>query len=176
VAAMAWIRTGVPALVIALILTSCGISMPTDPNGTLDRVSGGELRVGASPNGDLVQVDDGSHSGLEPELVKRFADSLDATIDWTVGSEEALVRGLENGSLDLVIAGITDQSPWVDRAAPTRPYDEVSDDHGGTHKVVMLVPMGENAFLSKLERFLDAEGLTRKGRTDDDVRQHRPSR
>ena len=155
---MAWKRASAIALIVAFTLSACGISMPTDPNGTLDRVSGGELRVGASPNGDLVQVDDGSYSGLEPELVKRFADSLDATIDWTVGSEEALVRGLENGSLDLVIAGITEKSPWVDRAAPTRPYDEVSDNHGGTHKLIMLVPMGENAFLSTLERFLDAEG------------------
>lgn len=155
---MAWKRASAIALVVAFTLSACGISMPTDPTGTLDRVSGGELRVGASPNGDLVQVDDGSYSGLEPELVKRFADSLDATIDWTVGSEEALVRGLENGSLDLVIAGITEKSPWVDRAAPTRPYDEVSDNHGGTHKLIMLVPMGENAFLSTLERFLDAEG------------------
>lgn len=155
---MAWLKAGVQALVIALLLTSCGVSMPTDPNGTLDRVTGGELRVGISPNGDLTQVDDGHYSGLEPELVKRFAEQLDATIDWTVGSEEALVRGLENGSLDLVIAGITEESPWVERASPTRPYDEVPDGHGGTHKLIMLVPMGENAFLSTLERFLDAEG------------------
>jgi len=161
---MAWKRGSTLALVIAFTLTACGISMPTDPDGTLDRVSGGELRVGASPNGDLVQVDDGSYTGLEPELVKHFADSLDATIDWTVGSEEALVRGLENGSLDLVIAGITDKSPWVDRAAATRPYDEVPDDHGGTHKLVMLVPMGENAFLSTLEHFLDAEAPDAEGR------------
>lgn len=155
---MAWKRAGAIAVVLAFALTACGISMPTDPNGTLDQVTGGELRVGVSPNGDLVQVDDGRYTGLEPDLVKKFADSLDASIDWTVGSEEALVRGLENGSLDLVIAGITEKSPWVDRAAPTRPYDEVPDDHGGTHKLVMLVPMGENAFLSTLERFLDAEG------------------
>lgn len=150
--------TAVVAVLVAFALTSCGISIPTDPNGTLDRVTGGELRVGLSPNDDLVQVDDGSYTGLEPGLVKEFADSIDASIDWTVGSEEALVRGLENGSLDLVIAGITDKSPWVDRAAATRPYYEVPDGHGGTHKLIMLVPMGENAFLSTLERFLDAAG------------------
>jgi ABC-type amino acid transport substrate-binding protein len=155
---MAWIRTVAQTLLIALLLTSCGVTIPSDPNGTLDRVTGGELRVGLSPNGDLVRVDDGEYSGREVELVERFADSLDAEIEWTVGSEESLVRGLENSSLDLVIAGITDQSPWVDRAAPTRPYAETPDAWGVTHKLVMLVPMGENAFLSTLERFLDAAG------------------
>lgn len=154
---MAWVKAGAQALLIALVLTSCGL-IPTDPNGTLNRVTGGELRVGLSPNGDLVQVNDSHFSGSEVELVRGFAEQLDATIDWTVGSEEALVRGLENGSLDLVVAGMTEESPWVERAAATRPYDEVPDGHGGTHKLIMLVPMGENAFLSTLERFLDAEG------------------
>ena len=32
----------------ALALTACGTSFPSDPDGTLDRVSGGTLRVGAS--------------------------------------------------------------------------------------------------------------------------------
>lgn len=158
---MTVVRTAAIALMMAFVLTACGISIPTDPNGTLDRVTGGELRVGLSPNGELVQVDDGSYTGQEPGLVKRFSESINANIEWTVGSEEALVRGLERGSLDLVIAGMTDESPWVDRAAPTRPYDEVPDGHGGTHKLIMLVPMGENAFLSELERFLDAKGESR---------------
>jgi ABC-type amino acid transport substrate-binding protein len=155
---MVWARAGALSLVVALLLTACGLSIPTDPNGTLDRVTDGRLRVGISPNGELTTVDDGQYGGTEAELVKDFADSLNAQIEWTVGSEEALVRGLEHNSLDLVIAGITDQSPWAERAAPTRPYAEAPDAWGTDHKLVMLVPMGENAFLSELERFLDEQG------------------
>ena len=124
---MVWARAGALSLIVVLTLSGCGVSMPTDPNGTLDRVTDGQLRVGISPNGELTTVDDGQYGGSEAELVKRFADTLGAQIEWTAGSEEPLVRGFEHDSLDLVIAGITDQSPWVDRAAPTRPYAEAPD-------------------------------------------------
>ncbi len=139
---------------VCAALAGCGIQIPADPDGTLDRVTGGVLRVGASANGDLVQIDDGEVSGSEAELVEAFADHLDARIDWTEGSEEALVRGLERGDLDLVIGGITDETPWTDRAGMSRPYAEVRDSEGTTRKLVMLVPMGENAFLTELETFL----------------------
>lgn len=146
--------------VVALALSGCGISMPADPDGTLDRVRGGTLHVGASPNGDAVQLEGDTVAGAEVELVERFADHLDADLEWTVGAEEALVRGLERGELDLVIGGLSDASPWVDRAGMTRPYAEVRDHAGEVHKLVMLVPMGENAFLSELETFLSEEGET----------------
>lgn len=139
---------------VCAALTGCGIQIPADPDGTLDRVTSGVLRVGASANGDLVRIDDGEVSGSEAELVEEFADHLDARIDWTEGSEEALVRGLERGDLDLVIGGITDETPWTDRAGMSRPYAEVRDSEGATRKLVMLVPMGENAFLTELETFL----------------------
>lgn len=139
---------------VCAALTGCGIQIPADPDGALDRVTSGVLRVGASANGDLVRIDDGEVSGSEAELVEEFADHLDARIDWTEGSEEALVRGLERGDLDLVIGGITDETPWTDRAGMSQPYAEVRDSEGATRKLVMLVPMGENAFLTELETFL----------------------
>jgi ABC-type amino acid transport substrate-binding protein len=142
-----------------LLLTGCGISIPSDPDGTLDRVSGGILRVGLAPNDGFTVVDDGAAvTGSEVELVEGFADIIDADIEWTVGSEEALVRDLEHGALDLVIGGITDATPWTEQTGMTRPYDEFTDQHGTQHKLVMLVPMGENAFLSALERFLTEAG------------------
>src|SRR5690606_31974392 len=52
---------------------------------------------------------------------------------------------------------LTDATPWADRSGVTRPYAEVRDAVGETHKLVMLVPMGENAFLSELEVFLSQE-------------------
>jgi ABC-type amino acid transport substrate-binding protein len=146
---------GAAAVIAAFVLTACSVSIPADPNGTLDAVRGGILRVGVSPNGDLTAVDGtGQVSGSEPEAVEEFASTLDATVVWTVGSEEALVRGLENDSLDLVIAGLTDETPWMDKAGMTRPYREALADDGTTHKLVMLVPLGENEFLTELETFL----------------------
>jgi ABC-type amino acid transport substrate-binding protein len=144
------------AIVLGLSLTGCGITIPADPSGTLDRVRGGELRAGISPNGDFVRVDAADPAGSEVEAIEEFAASLGAEVEWTVGSEEALVRGLEDEELDLVAGGLTDQTPWIDKAGVTRPYTEAVDAHGAPLKIVMLVPIGENAFLTELETFLTA--------------------
>ncbi|MET1051278.1 MAG: transporter substrate-binding domain-containing protein [Mycetocola sp.] len=144
---------------LAVGLTGCGSGFPADPDGTLDRVTGGNLRVGISANGEWTRVtDDGGPSGTEVELVESFADTIDADIAWVVGGEEGLFTRLEDGDLDLVIGGITDETPWVDRAAITKPYIEVSTS-AGPERHVMAAAMGENAFLVELERFLlDADG------------------
>lgn len=145
------------AAAVVLLLTGCGVQIPADPDGTLERVAGGTLRAGVAPHGSFTIVDDGDVSGSEAELIRSFAASLDAEVEWTVGSEEALVRELENGELDIVIGGITDETPWIDKAGMTRPYDEFVDPRGDRHKLVMLVPLGENGFLVELERFLTEE-------------------
>lgn len=149
--------TAIAAALSLLLLTGCGIRIPSDPDGTLDRVEGGVLHAGISPNGEFVRLDGERPGGSEVEALTAFADSLDADIDWTVGSEEALVRGLENGDLDVVAGGLTDETPWTERAGMTRPYGEVTLVDGSTAKIVMLVPLGENAFVSRLETFLTAE-------------------
>lgn len=151
-----WIATGA-ALMLAVGLTGCGLQIPRDPDGTLDRVTGGQLHAGVTPNGTFVRVDGGEPTGRDVEAIRAFADSLDAEVEWTVGAEEALVRGLENGDLDVVAGGLTDKTPWTDKAGMTRPYAEATLDDGRTAKLVMLVPIGENAFLSRLETFLDQE-------------------
>jgi ABC-type amino acid transport substrate-binding protein len=142
------------ALATVLLLTGCGAQIPADPDGTLERTTGGTLRVGVTPHDTFTVVEAGQVSGSEAELVEAFAASIDADVAWTVASEEALVRELENGALDVVIGGITDQTPWIDKAGMTRPYDEFTDARGERHKLVMLVPLGENGFLVELERFL----------------------
>lgn len=147
-------RPFLAAVVGALLLTGCGAHIPTDPDGTLDAVRGGELRAGVSPSDGLIDLDGAEPAGDEAEAIRAFAETLDAEVSWTIGSEEALVRGLEDGELDLVAGGLTDQTPWVDKAGVTRGYREVTDAEGRRHLLVMLVPLGENAFLSELEAFL----------------------
>lgn len=150
-----WRRVwSVPLLVLTLCVAGCGLTVPSDPQGTLDRVRGGEVRAGASASGDLVTVDGRGVGGSLAELVEGFAESVHAKVTWTVGSEEDLVDGLEAGKLDLAIGGMTDATPWSTRVAVTRGYDSVP---GAKAPVVLLVPLGENAWQAAIEGYLDRE-------------------
>ena len=140
---------------LAAVLAGCGLTVPADPDGTLDAVTGGELRVGTSPDGELVEVSGSEPRGTVVDLVEGFADRIDADITWTVASEETLVRMLETGDLDLVAGGLTPDTPWIDKAGVTRGYPGI--EGAGDRELVMLVPLGENAFLSSLETYLDEE-------------------
>ncbi len=149
-------RHRIAHLVVVLVaMAGCSLQIPADPDGTLDTVTRGVLRVGASPQDDLVRAEDGTVSGSEADLVEGFAESLDARVEWTVGGEEHLVGELEKGNLDLVIGGLTDQTPWADKVGMTRAYPNLPEAEG--RALVMLVPPGENRFLSELERYLDKE-------------------
>jgi hypothetical protein len=153
------IRPGLMAglsLISVLSLCGCGLTIPSDPSGTLDAVRGDVLRAGVSPNAPFVDITagDAAPTGTEIEAIEAFADHLDADVKWTIGSEEELVRELEDGELDIVAGGLTDETPWSDKAGVTRSYDDVTDDDGSTLKLVMLAPIGENAFISDLETFL----------------------
>ncbi|WP_235558856.1 hypothetical protein [Microbacterium sp. Leaf161] len=143
------------ALLLATALSGCGLTIPADPDGTLSSVTGSELRVGVTSEPGLVDVERATPTGSLPDLVGGFADSIDAEIDWTDGSEETLVGMLERGDLDLVIGGFTASTPWIDKAGVTRAYPGIDGAEG--RQIVMLVPLGENAFLSELERYLDEE-------------------
>ncbi|WP_295791926.1 transporter substrate-binding domain-containing protein [uncultured Microbacterium sp.] len=140
-----------------MLFAGCGIQIPADPSGTLDAVEGGVLRAGVTPNGEWVRVGEDSPTGTEVEALTHFAQSLNAEIQWTVGSEESLVRGLEDGQLDVVAGGLSDKTPWTNKAGVTRPYAEATLADGSSLKLVMLVPLGENAFVSALETFLTDE-------------------
>lgn len=140
---------------LAIGLSGCGLTIPADPDGTLSSVTGSELRIGATADPGLVDIDRDTPTGSLPDLVGGFADSIDAEIAWTDGSEETLVGMLESGDLDLVIGGFTANTPWIDKAGVTRGYPGIDGADG--REIVMLVPLGENAFLSALERYLDEE-------------------
>lgn len=144
-----------------LLLAGCGSvipdDFPADPDGTLDRVRHeGVLRVGASPRRGWVDVTDEPPTGREPGLVAGFADHLAAEVEWTVAGEEEIVRLLEEGEIDLAVGGFTEDNAWVDKVGLTRAYTEVVVA-GTTEAHVMMVPMGENALQSELERWLDTQ-------------------
>lgn len=150
-AALAW-------LTAAALLGGCGLTIPSDPGGTLETVRGGQLNVGVSPNPPWTDVPTGTQdaqpTGVEVDLVTEFAQTLDAEVEWTVGGEEQLMKDLEGGSLQVVIGGLTAESPWSSHAALTTPYVSVTGPDGQDEQHVVATPMGENAFMVELERFL----------------------
>jgi polar amino acid transport system substrate-binding protein len=114
----------------AVLLAGCGI--PRDPEGTLDQVRGGTLWVGISQHEPWTRLEAGRPSGVEVRLVERFAGQLGATVRWVDGSEAELVAALEVRELDLVVAGLTSDTPWQAKAAITRGY--------ATTRTVVAVP------------------------------------
>ena len=151
------------ALVAGVALSGCA-GIPVDPEGTLERVSGGILRVGMSEHEPWTARDGGDRTGVEVDLVEEFAAELDAEIEWHDGGEEALIEQLHRGELDVVVGGLTEATPWVDSAALTRPYVVVTSPEGSPEPHVIAARRGENALLVALERFLmarETEGAER---------------
>ena len=110
------------AVFVLSALLVAGCQFPRDPEGTLNRVEGGTMRVGIAVNEPWVRVEAGNPGGVEVKLIEGFARKLDARIDWTEGSEESLMKALKEGQLDVVLAGLTSKSPYKKEASLTRPY------------------------------------------------------
>jgi polar amino acid transport system substrate-binding protein len=161
----AWKSTGVfslPRLIpiaCALALLGACASPPEDPEGTLDRVTGGVMRVGITESDPWTVLSGDEPAGIEVELVERFAAELDAEIEWTEASEQELFGALAAGSLDLVIGGLTSTNPNSMEGTFTHPFH--------TSTVTIGVPAGMSAddiagLEVAVERGTEAAGLLRK--------------
>lgn len=106
-----------------LLTVACG-SLPRDPEGTLQRVQGGHLRVGLVEHPPWVVRTEGEPAGAEVELVRRFAAELNATPEWHWGGEQRHMEALERFELDLVVGGVTKSTPWSKYLGLTSPYFE----------------------------------------------------
>ena len=142
------------AVALTVVLAAVGCGIPVDPEGTLERASGGVLRVGMSQHEPWTTLDGGERSGVEVRLIEEFAAERDAEVEWSDGGEEFLIGELHRGALDVVVGGLTARTPWVDQAALTRPYVVLTGPDGSPEPHVMATRMGENALLVALERFL----------------------
>jgi polar amino acid transport system substrate-binding protein len=115
-------------LVIVLLLAAVAVAAcqyPRDPDGTLNRVEGGVMRVGVTEADPWVLLEgDRPVGGAEVELARRFARDVGARIEWVQGSEEELVDAAKEGQVDLIAAGLTNKSRWKKDVAFTRPYVE----------------------------------------------------
>lgn len=111
-------------MVMATAMALAGCDLPYDPQGTMERVRGGVMRVGVIDGGPWASIEDGEAAGVEVEMVRRFAQTLgpEVEVQWIGGSESRLLESLERHELDLVIGGLRQNSPWSGRVALTRPY------------------------------------------------------
>lgn len=138
-------------LLAVFCLAAC--DMPRDPEGTLDRVRGGILRVGVVEQAPWIRSTNGEPDGAEAVLVRELARELGATVEWHPGGETDLLERLEKFELDLVVGGITRATPWASRLGMTLHYAKLK--RGDTvREHVFAAPPGENAWLLTLDRFL----------------------
>jgi hypothetical protein len=113
------------ALVLGFVLAGCD-DYPKDAKETLQQVRGGQrpLRVGWSAAEPWVRSEAGPDGpkGLEADLVRAWAASIGAQVNWEAGSEAQLVQALQRNALDVGIAGFTSDAPWGSRIGQTQPY------------------------------------------------------
>jgi polar amino acid transport system substrate-binding protein len=136
---------------LAAGLASCGI--PRDADHTFDHVQNGVMRIGVVDHPPWAHASDSGVVGVEPALVADLARQLHARAEWRRGAESELLQALHERKLDIVVGGLTTDSPWKREVAFTDPYE------GGEHpKHVLAVAAGENAWLMRVEQYLEAHG------------------
>jgi polar amino acid transport system substrate-binding protein len=141
------------AAIVALGVFFSSCNLPRDARGTLDRVVNGQMKVGvvhAPPW--VIDSADGVH-GRDAELVQQVARELNAQIVWVRQPESDLLEAVHSGALDVVIAGLKDDSPWREQVAFSRPHD-VEHVDGRTRRHVLALPPGENAWLVRVDQVI----------------------
>jgi polar amino acid transport system substrate-binding protein len=118
------VRPALLALTILPLMGACDI--PVDPEGTLERVRGGSMRVGITENPPWTSIAGNGPQGVEVELLEDLAAELGAEIEWVGGSHGALLEALEVRELDIVAGGFTTDDPWAQMVTFTQPYAEIS--------------------------------------------------
>src|SRR3546814_18948943 len=78
------------------------------------------MRVGISANPPWTVVRNGQFGGVEVALIQAFAREIDARIEWLPAGTPKLLKALEEFQLDLVIGGLTEETPWKKRSEESR--------------------------------------------------------
>lgn len=143
--------------VAVLLLASGCAEYPRDPEHTTEQVDAGVLRVGVIHDPPFVRLrGPGEPQGAEAELARALARAMDARVVWSSGGQDELLVDLEEFRIDLVLGGLSAETPWKDRIALTRPF-KARDAHGRLVSRVAAVPPGENRWQLQVERFTRGE-------------------
>ncbi|MGE3681687.1 MAG: transporter substrate-binding domain-containing protein [Bdellovibrionales bacterium] len=112
-------------LFICAGLTAC--HYPKDPRDTTQTVMKRGLRAGISESPPWTNV--------EKRLLEKFARELGVQVHWVHGSESQLFESLDHFLLDVVIAGITKNTPYKEKVGITIPYHKMRVVVGGRPEV-----------------------------------------
>lgn len=94
-------------MLAAALASGCG-QLPSDPEGTLERVREGHVvRIGL--------VASKERSLQERQFVAELASTLDARVSLETGAADEVLGRLEEGKLDLVLGEFHRSSPWDSR-------------------------------------------------------------
>ena len=107
-------------LLLVCTVLSCGL--PKDSDHTLDRVRHGTIRAGYVLHSPWVSDSTGEMRGVDVQLIDELARGLEAKVAWVRGTESELMSALHGRELDLVVGGLSGESPWKHDVAFTRPY------------------------------------------------------
>jgi len=133
------------ALCAALMLAACN-RLPTDPDGTLDRVRAERgFRVGLIATGGTP-----ADRRLENAFLARIARATGARPVVKQGASEPLLLDLEDGGLDLVVGPLSSESPWLERVALLPSLGAVAGPH--EVEITPIARNGENRWIMLLER------------------------
>jgi hypothetical protein len=108
---------------ISAVVSGCS-DFPRDAEDTLREIERGRpLVVGWSAAAPWVSGAGGVEpAGIEPDLIRRWASARGVRINWVEAGEAQIVEGLNGNSLDVGIAGFTDQAPHGGLIGQTQPY------------------------------------------------------
>lgn len=137
-------------LVAVLLLGGCD-SIPSDPDGTLDRIRAERLfKIG------LIA----SHRpppGEARDFLQRLSRATGARPAPERGTAEALLTRLEEGELDLVLGEFAEKSPWAAQVTLTEP---IAAD--GPIILAAAARNGENAWIALVHREARAAASARR--------------
>jgi polar amino acid transport system substrate-binding protein len=110
------------AAFVAVVTTLGCDGFPNDPSGSLREAQQNGLRVGVIHAPPWADVRGQQPEGIEIELVRRFAESIGARVEWMQGEERDLMLILQERELHLVVGGVTKSTPWARHVGLTDAY------------------------------------------------------
>ena len=145
------------AFVFAPLIVGACVRPPRDSKGGLERIRGeGVVRVGVVENPPWVRLEGGRPSGLEPELIQRWAAGLGARPAYRAGDLDELAEALHRREITVLAAGLERKTPYKKKLALTEAYLKIEENGRKTQRA-LAVTQGESAVLFSLDRFLGAQ-------------------
>jgi polar amino acid transport system substrate-binding protein len=120
-------------------LLAAGCDLPRDPEGTLEEVRGGSLRVGVLQGNRYAEQ-------VDRQIVGEIARRLQAQPAFSTAEAHTLFEMLHRGEIHIVIGGIPTNTPFGPDAGLSRPAGPLFQSAGDEDRV-LAVRSGENAFL-----------------------------